>query len=113
MQMNSQRNAVEEMGNGKSPPSKTLYRLLIWLGAFLVIMAATFSMIQRIRTNRELVAIDAPGLVRTVRESENWIHDVNSLLIRVKSTWTRTPEGIAAYRRELKQQYPDKKIDPE
>jgi hypothetical protein len=30
--MKPQRNAVEEMRNGKSPPSNTLYRLLIWPG---------------------------------------------------------------------------------
>jgi len=76
---------VEEMGNGKSPPNETLYRLLICVGVSLAIMAATFSMIERIRTNRELAAIDAPGFVRAVRQNENWIHDVNSLLIRVNS----------------------------
>ena len=103
---------MEPMANNKSRPRKTAYRLLIWLGVFLIVLAAVFRTIKTIRTNRELAGIDAPGLVRAVRQSENWIHDVNSLLIRVNSTWTKTPEGIAAYRKELKQQYPNKKIDP-
>jgi hypothetical protein len=39
---------------------------------------------------------DAPTLVQAVRKSENWIHEVNSLYIRIESKWTTTPEGIAA-----------------
>ena len=31
---------------------------------------------------------DPAALVRAVRESENWIHNVDSLLIRIASTWT-------------------------
>lgn len=39
---------------------------------------------------------DAATLVQAVRKSENWIHEVNSLYIRIESKWTTTPEGIAA-----------------
>jgi len=39
---------------------------------------------------------DAPALVRAVRRSENWVHEVNSLYLRIESKWTTTPEGIAA-----------------
>jgi hypothetical protein len=56
--------------------------------------------------------MDAAQLVRGIRESENWIHDVNSLLIRVESMWMKTPEGIAARRAELKMQDPNLKPDP-
>ncbi len=34
---------------------------------------------------------DAAELVRTVRENENWIHDVQSLYLRFESKWTRVP----------------------
>jgi hypothetical protein len=54
----------------------------------------------------------AAALVRAVRESENWIHDVNSFYLRLESTWTKTPEGIAARRAELRQQFPDAVLDP-
>jgi hypothetical protein len=33
----------------------------------------------------------AAELVQTVRESENWIHDVQSLYLRLDSKWTRVP----------------------
>ena len=39
---------------------------------------------------------DPAALVRAVRESENWIHNVDSLLIRIESTWTKTATGSAA-----------------
>jgi hypothetical protein len=39
---------------------------------------------------------DAATLVQAVRKSENWIHEVDSLYIRIESKWTTTPEGIAA-----------------
>jgi hypothetical protein len=40
--------------------------------------------------------IDAAALVRAVRESENWIHEVNSLYLRIENKWTTTPEAMAA-----------------
>jgi len=33
--------------------------------------------------------VAAAELVRAVRESENWIHNIDSLLIRIESNWTR------------------------
>jgi len=55
---------------------------------------------------------DAAELVRAVRRSENWIHDVNSFYLRIESTWTKTPKGIVARRAELKEQFPDAVLDP-
>lgn len=52
--------------------------------------------------------VRAETLVRHVRESEQWIHHVRSLHLRAEFTWTRTPDGIAHHRKELKAQFPDK-----
>jgi thiol-disulfide isomerase/thioredoxin len=52
--------------------------------------------------------VRAETLVRHVRESEQWIHQVRSLHLRAEFTWTRTPEGIAHHRKELEAQFPDK-----
>lgn len=48
----------------------------------------------------------AAGLVQAARASENWLHVIDSLYIRIESTSTKTPEGLAARRAELRQQYP-------
>jgi len=53
----------------------------------------------------------AAELVQAVRASENWIHEIDSLYIRIETQLTRTPEVIAAKTTELKQQYPDLAID--
>lgn len=53
----------------------------------------------------------AAELVQAVRQSENWIHDVNSLYVRFESSWTNTPEGIKARRAELEKQSPGKALD--
>ncbi len=39
---------------------------------------------------------DPADLVRAVRESENWVHNVDSLLIRIESTWIKTPTEAGA-----------------
>lgn len=49
----------------------------------------------------------AAELVQAVRAGENWIHEIDSLHIRIETKLTRTPEVIAAKTAELKQQYPD------
>ncbi|MHC4204203.1 MAG: hypothetical protein ACYSTT_06100, partial [Planctomycetota bacterium] len=49
----------------------------------------------------------ATELVQAVRASENWIHEIDSLYIRIETKLIRTPEVIAAKTTELKQQYPD------
>jgi hypothetical protein len=53
----------------------------------------------------------ASELVQAVRASENWIHEIDSLYIRIETKLTRTPEVIAAKTTELKQQYPDMVVD--
>ncbi len=50
-------------------------------------------------------------LVQAVRAGENWIHEIDSLYIRIETRLTRTPEAIAAKTAELKQQYPDLTVD--
>jgi len=55
---------------------------------------------------------DVAELVRAVRRSENWIHDVNSFYVRIESTWTKTTKGIEARRAELEKQFPDEVLDP-
>lgn len=42
--------------------------------------------------------VDAAELVRQVRQSENWVHNVRSLQIRMKSKWSKTGKGKAAKR---------------
>ena len=39
--------------------------------------------------------IDAASLVRGVREGENWIHNIDTLLIRIESKWTKTGTAVA------------------
>ncbi len=39
---------------------------------------------------------DAAALVRAVRESENWIHHADSLLIHMESKWTNTGTAVVA-----------------
>jgi hypothetical protein len=53
----------------------------------------------------------ATELVQAVRASENWLHEIDSLYIRIETRLTRTPEAIAAKTAELKQQYPDVTVD--
>ena len=53
----------------------------------------------------------AAELVQAVRASENWIHEIDSLYVRIETRLTRTPEVISAKTAELKQQYPDMAVD--
>jgi len=55
---------------------------------------------------------NAAELVRAVRESENWIHEINSLQFRVEGKWSHPPESIAAKYAELKKLSPDEEPDP-
>ncbi len=48
---------------------------------------------------------NAADLVRAVRRTEMWLHDCNSLHLRVVGRWTKTPEGIAKRRAEVKAKY--------
>ncbi len=54
-----------------------------------------------------IYGVSAASLVRRVRQSEEWIHQVLSLQIKAKDKWTRTPEGIEHRRKELKVRFPD------
>jgi len=55
---------------------------------------------------------NAAELVRAARENENWIHRVDSFLVRIEYKWTKSPEGIAEDRAELRAEYPDSDLDP-
>ena len=55
---------------------------------------------------------NALDLVRAVRESENWLHRIDSLQLRIEGKWSRSPESIAARYAELKKQFPDQEPDP-
>ncbi|MGE5295050.1 MAG: hypothetical protein ACM3VT_09495 [Solirubrobacterales bacterium] len=52
--------------------------------------------------------VRAETLVRHVRQSEQWIHQIRSLHLAADVAWTRTPEGIAHRKNELKAQFPDR-----
>ena len=52
--------------------------------------------------------VRAETLVRHVRQSEQWIHQIRSLHLTADVAWTQTPEGIAHRKKELKAQFPDK-----
>jgi hypothetical protein len=56
---------------------------------------------------------NATELVRAVRESENWLHRIDSLQFRIEGRWSRSPESIAVRRAELKKQSPDEEPDPQ
>ncbi len=38
---------------------------------------------------REMPGVDAAALVQAVRDSERWIHEVDSLVLRIESVWAR------------------------
>jgi len=57
--------------------------------------------------------VSAEALVRHVRQSEHWIHQVESLHIAADSAWTRTAEGIAHRKKQLKAQFPDEDFSRE
>lgn len=48
---------------------------------------------------------NATDLVRAVRKGEMWMHECESLHIRVKSQWISTPERIARRRAEIKEEF--------
>lgn len=56
---------------------------------------------------------NAADLIREVRESENWLHRIDSLQLRIEGKWSHPPESIAARRAELKKQSPEQEPDPE
>jgi hypothetical protein len=56
---------------------------------------------------------NAVELVRAVRESENWLHRIDNLHLRVEGQWSRSEVSIAIRRAELKKQNPDEEPDPQ
>ncbi len=48
---------------------------------------------------------NAAKLVRAIRQTEMWLHDCNSMYLRVAGRWAKTPEGIAKRRAEIKAEY--------
>ncbi|MBN2129567.1 MAG: hypothetical protein JW741_08720 [Sedimentisphaerales bacterium] len=56
---------------------------------------------------------NAAELVQAVRESENWLHRIDSLRLRIEGTWSHPPESIAFRRARLKRQSPDEEPDPQ
>ncbi|HNO77467.1 MAG TPA: TlpA disulfide reductase family protein [Phycisphaerae bacterium] len=52
------------------------------------------------------------AMVRSVREGENWIHEVDGLLIRFEGGWTHTPKSIEMNRKRLAGLAIDGKLDP-
>jgi hypothetical protein len=53
----------------------------------------------------------AAELVKAARAAESWLHEIDSLYIRIESTSTKTPEGLAARHADLKQEFPDAQLD--
>jgi len=57
--------------------------------------------------------VSAEALVRRVRQSEQWIRQVESLHIAADSAWTSTAEGIALRKKQLKAQFPEEDFSRE
>ncbi len=53
----------------------------------------------------QVIEPNAADLVRAVRQSEMWLHEVDSLLIEATPTWTTTTQGIAKRKKEIKAQF--------
>src|SRR4030042_6040485 len=79
-----------------------------FVAVLILTCALTVSLCSGAKQNGEPKAAE---LVQAVRASENWIHEIDSLHIRIETKLTRTPEAIAAKTIELKQQYPDLTAD--
>jgi thiol-disulfide isomerase/thioredoxin len=57
--------------------------------------------------------VRAETLVRHVRQSEQWIHQIESLHLAADVTWTQTAEGIAHRKKELQAQFPEEDFSRE
>ena len=79
---------------------KCYHRVIILICALCTLCSAT--------ANSEPTAAE---LIRAARAGENWLHDIESLYIRIERTTTKTPEGLTARRAERRQQYPDKHLE--
>lgn len=88
------------------------------------VQTSTYSGMKRFSERREMIklksspndelekeyGVQAVDLVRKVRDSEEWMHRVKSFQVEAKDEWTKTPQGIENYRKELQAQFPDIEI---
>jgi thiol-disulfide isomerase/thioredoxin len=51
--------------------------------------------------------ISAADIVKRVRQSEDWIHQAQSLHISAEDKWIRTSQGIEHYKKDTKERFPD------
>ena len=54
--------------------------------------------------------ITAEEIIEAAREKENWIHDINSISIKIDSQFTNSPQKIAKEKARWKKMYPDMEI---
>lgn len=54
--------------------------------------------------------VKAVDLVKKVRDSEDWIHQVKTFQAKAKDKWIKTPEGIEHRRKELQARFPEADI---
>ena len=54
---------------------------------------------------------EAAELVRAVRESENWLHRIDSFYMEIQQKSVKTPKGVAVRRAELKSRFPGMDLD--
>lgn len=79
------------------------------LAAALIVLVSGVSWARAMPTTQPDVS--AAELVRHIRAGENWIEHVQSISIRMESTWIRTPESIAKHTAQLRKQFPRMKVD--
>jgi hypothetical protein len=54
----------------------------------------------------------ASQIVQAVRQSEQWVGQVDSLVLRFDVTWTKTSEGLACRKDMLARRFPGQVLDP-
>ncbi len=55
----------------------------------------------------------AMDLVRAVRQSEQWVHELKGARFQFEGKWKRSPEAIAFNWKELRSRLPDADLTPE
>jgi len=60
-----------------------------------------------------LSELSAAGLVQQVRQSEQWVHEIDGIRMRFEGKWTRSPEAIAASKKELRASLPAAELTPQ
>ena len=82
--------------------------VLVIVTCYLLAGAASSLSDDRQNSNPSISEPNAAELVRAVRASEKWIHEVDSIFLRIEQQWTDSPEVIAEKRANLKKQFPDR-----